>query len=636
MPVFGVAFTELSVLLVVTGILVWYYRSKELTPIGIAGVIFVSWYLGFVGTLLLPIDIAQSIYEGKSHALLECWYVVYWSTFVLTWLVLPVLNDAWYAGDFTWRKRFTSAVKINLKFYAITGVLGIVFGLYIVITGKATIGGLSDFLMVFGNTYGLLLVIALLGNGLIEMPRELWRMRDPLKQLARYESRAVSCDNDLYDSICELEDAESAVRHMVRSVETTAASSDTLRDLSERILQACDSFEYSEGLHRKSNRGGRAALRERAGLETQSSFDEGAPAASEEALASLHRRVRVAQERVHAAKRHWEGVLDAAARVQQNANGEVPPPGGQGLEYAKSWWSHLWRTRLSYPILSVLAVLCGFLTITIIWSELVLPLPVNLSPFGHIISAMGSSKTDSSEADSAASGLALMALLPYLYMSLCTYYSLFKLKMFGLLELHGPQQSTPGPLLFNAIYLIRMQFPLGYNYLSILSPPSAGKDALGADVAFNELMSNMKTVPIFGQGLEVYAPLFMVVLCFFTLFNGYARLLKFVGIDHEDATSPDDPEGMERRAEGRKLIASAHRQRGRLPGSAGGSVARVALVDDDADGRAGFEMEEGTNVRSSADGGNKVASTFSKMTAGIPGLDGGNGGKKDSNYALLG
>ena len=74
-------------------------------------------------------------------------------------------------------------------------------------------------------------------------------------------------------------------------------------------------------------------------------------------------------------------------------------------------------------------------------------------------------------------------------------------------------------------------------------------------VAFNELMSNMKTVPLFGQGLEVYAPLFMVVLCVFTLFNGYARLLKFVGIDHEDATSPDDPEGMERRAEGRKLIS---------------------------------------------------------------------------------
>mmetsp|Transcript_60755 Transcript_60755/g.166852 ORF Transcript_60755/g.166852 Transcript_60755/m.166852 type:complete len:246 (-) Transcript_60755:968-1705(-) len=239
MPVFGVAFTELTILMVVTGILVWYYRSKELTPAGIAGVIFVSWYLGFVGTLLLPIDIAQSITEGKSRALLDCWYVVYWSTFVLTWLVLPVLNDAWYAGEFTWSKRFMSAIKINLKFYAVTGVLGIIFGLYIVITGKATISGLSDFLMVFGNTYGLLLVIALLGNGLIEMPRELWRMRDPVKQLARYESRAVSCDNDLYDSVCELEDAESAVRHMVRSVESAASASGTLRFMSERILQAC-------------------------------------------------------------------------------------------------------------------------------------------------------------------------------------------------------------------------------------------------------------------------------------------------------------------------------------------------------------------------------------------------------------
>lgn len=34
MPVFGVAFTELTILMVVTGCLVWYYRSKELTPAG--------------------------------------------------------------------------------------------------------------------------------------------------------------------------------------------------------------------------------------------------------------------------------------------------------------------------------------------------------------------------------------------------------------------------------------------------------------------------------------------------------------------------------------------------------------------------------------------------------------------------
>ena len=34
MAVFGVAFSELTILMIITGILVWYYRSKELTPIG--------------------------------------------------------------------------------------------------------------------------------------------------------------------------------------------------------------------------------------------------------------------------------------------------------------------------------------------------------------------------------------------------------------------------------------------------------------------------------------------------------------------------------------------------------------------------------------------------------------------------
>ena len=45
---------------------------------------------GFAGTLLLPIDIAQA-YEETSPAVFETlWVVVYWVTFFLTWVILPL------------------------------------------------------------------------------------------------------------------------------------------------------------------------------------------------------------------------------------------------------------------------------------------------------------------------------------------------------------------------------------------------------------------------------------------------------------------------------------------------------------------------------------------------------------------
>ena len=49
---------ELSGLVLVSYAAVWHYRSPDLTPWPIALLVFGTWYLGFMGTLLLPIDLS--------------------------------------------------------------------------------------------------------------------------------------------------------------------------------------------------------------------------------------------------------------------------------------------------------------------------------------------------------------------------------------------------------------------------------------------------------------------------------------------------------------------------------------------------------------------------------------------------
>jgi hypothetical protein len=67
------AFVEMSLLAILTVVLLWWYRSPELTPPVLTIVIGVAWFLGFSGTLLLPLDIAQGIYYGPSTSILLVW-----------------------------------------------------------------------------------------------------------------------------------------------------------------------------------------------------------------------------------------------------------------------------------------------------------------------------------------------------------------------------------------------------------------------------------------------------------------------------------------------------------------------------------------------------------------------------------
>lgn len=87
--------------------------------------------------------------------------------------------------------------------------------------------------------------------------------------------------------------------------------------------------------------------------------------------------------------------------------------------------------------------------------------------------------------------------------------------------LQGRHQTLPGPLLFNAQYLIRLQFPLGYNFMRILryyGTKSNRTPALQLP-AFQNLMNDMRTVPVLGTNFNVYAPLLLVVLCAFTYYK---------------------------------------------------------------------------------------------------------------------
>lgn len=110
------------------------------------------------------------------------------------------------------------------------------------------------------------------------------------------------------------------------------------------------------------------------------------------------------------------------------------------------------------------SILFGTVSVIILWSELFLVSGWR-SPVGYLMGAYASNSNENGVFIQAISFIALS------YMSICTYWSLFRLNLGWSHTLQGPQLSTPSSLIFNGQYFSRLQFALGYNFLLFINVP---------------------------------------------------------------------------------------------------------------------------------------------------------------------
>eukprot|EP00752_Nemacystus_decipiens_P001283 g1277.t1 len=596
---------EVALLVAFTAGLVWYYAAKDV-PFLVSVCVFCSWLLGFVGTLLLPADIVLTLLNG-THSLwmTRAWYAVYWTTFLLAWAILPILYQAWNAGELTWAERLRSAVRLNIKQYLVMALALVVFVVYLVVSGQTSAGSVSGFMMALANTYGLLFIILLLGQGLIQVPRQLWEASFNDKELQRLYFNATQADTDKHDSQFELETLERNLDSMERAMETKkhwhVSDRAHMKNMlnSARVTDETFHEETDDGTFRTARFSGKhGSQRWDDGRTPEEALrDLGVSRLSPQDAARLHSDLRAAQVNVVSSRMKWAALLKETDTLECIVNGEIPwgdavfevTPGENFGQYCRSVLKRsgkragwVWRAYLRAPCCKALAFVCAGLSGVILWSEVVAACWWNLSPFGILLRLMYQQEAGVAHALS----MQAAVLVPFLYMSLCCYRSLFTLRIFGSFTLQGNHHTLPGPLLFNAQYLIRLQFPLGYNFMRILryyGTDSSRTPALQLP-AFQQLMNDMTTVPVLGTGFNVYAPLVLVVLCAFTYYKGYARVLRLVGLEHEDLVTMDDPDGNARVDEGRSLVERGKRHAKLLEARRQGEVPQASPSESSSRG----------------------------------------------------
>ena len=119
----------------------------------------------------------------------------------------------------------------------------------------------------------------------------------------------------------------------------------------------------------------------------------------------------------------------------------------------------LWIRYLRYPTYKCLSIITAILSVFVLLSEVTISIPINLCPFSWILHTIDKLNLNTQLL------FQVFALIPLLYMSICVYTCLFQMSLLGPYCLRGNRQSNGVALVFNAQYLVRLQFSLGYNYL---------------------------------------------------------------------------------------------------------------------------------------------------------------------------
>jgi hypothetical protein len=262
------------------------------------------------------------------------------------------------------------------------------------------------------------------------------------------------------------------------------------------------------------------------------------PVQSVQSLATLNAQIKRAQARLVSNEQRWTSIMRENDMFSSLVEGNFSKPTfptissstsslkriRNNFNFISEYIRYIWLIKLRNLVLHFLAVTTATLSVMVLLSEATMSLPYNLSPFALILRYFDNHELEKGIL------FEVLALIPLLYMSICVYRSLFKVRIFGIYCLRGYKQSPPVALVFNAQYLVRMQFSLGYNYLLMLK-----YDLSSTNCAFYKLMSHMQTIPFFGTSFSTYAPLMILALCVFTFYNIYPRILAFLGIEHEDA-----------------------------------------------------------------------------------------------------
>ena len=164
------------------------------------------------------------------------WRIVYWTGQALTWLVLPIMQSYSMAGDFTTFGKLKSALLENLIYYGSFAVIFILLLIYVAAHHSISWEYLKVICITASNTWGLILLVVLLGYGLVEIPKSCFDTSKYTRTLSFLYFQVAKLSAEKIESEEKLEDSLDEIQH---AYNYAVANNDRIKPFLAVIIEKC-------------------------------------------------------------------------------------------------------------------------------------------------------------------------------------------------------------------------------------------------------------------------------------------------------------------------------------------------------------------------------------------------------------
>lgn len=449
------------------------------------------------------------------NSLTLMWRLIYWTSQFLSWLLLPIMQSYSKSGEFDNVKKFKYAIRSNLIYYSSLGAIFIVFFVHFIVrNGIPTLSNLRLLMISSSNTWGLFLLVVLLGYGLVELPRYLLDRSRYSQYLNRLYFQVASLNAEKCEADEKLDDALEEV-HQAYTV-LGASEHNFFTQYLNQIVEKCP-----DDLKNRLN----TFRRQAASSNTTYRPDE-----SRYSKYDMQSMIRLHQKVINAVHHHgqttcrwrhiiedviaWEDVaknqMDHESLETRTFKSSLPKPKSLFLHLYTPTVEWYWKCVIRVWVLRVTGAMMAFFSMIVVISEIAFPISV----FGVKISLLALIMDGFQNAQQYFY-LELFSILSIGYLAICAFYTVFNMKIFNIYYLASNKQTDEYSLLFSGMLVCRLTAPLCLNYLCLVYRDSLKKE----ETSFTTIMGHLDLIPFVKQGLYVFMPLCISAICLAIYFN---------------------------------------------------------------------------------------------------------------------
>ena len=511
-----------------------------------------TWFFNFYMVVLLPYDICltnkikrkESLTEAeqKTSSIIKITYnIAYWSTFFLSWLILPLLKSYESSGEFTRWEKFIYSIKSNLIFFGVVLLVCIFLFIWAFFKlKKETISFFFKNIYNFNYVLGLSIMLLLLSYSLIKLPIKIYESMNYENTIQYYEYTAKNINDKLVVVKMELtENGHQLLETMEDSKIIKEMQDDNILNSNKNYSNKKNIFIYQKYMKEKFDYLLKNSKIFGIEIKSNSFGSKQEPIHDKGNLVQLIKkimkeewddlRLQCQMQKIYSKWSTLKSILILGKKNKYKINSRYYKIGKDKSEKIMvdkkddsfitlnnisnfKIWYYLKIRQIFIFILTVILFIFGGI---IFISEISIPLPWNLSIFGLLISSITNVFI-----------LHIILFIQIIYLLGMSMYTLFSLKISGYYGMYRNRQTDSISLLYFSDNINRIIFPLCLNVIMMINKGEKKYKTILESI-FGINMQNQVFV-IFNN----YSPLILILCVLINGFNVFTKIGKCFGIDN--------------------------------------------------------------------------------------------------------